>query len=420
MTMNIEIEKTNCWVKPLAAEGYHGLAGYITKTIAPYTEADPVAILLQLLVAFGNLIGRSAYYMVESTRHYAVLFAVIVGQTAKARKGTSWGHVERLLTAVDPEWAKHCLMQASPTGEGIIWALRDPVYILRDRVRELVDAGVDDKRLMLALGEYVSVLTQCRRPASSLSGVLRNAWDGGPLASLTKNHPSKATGAHLSIAAHIVMDELKRSLKPVDISNGLANRTLFCCARRSQLLPDGGQPPEDEMRLLSEQLREAAAWAKKIGRVTRDRDADVLWRDVYPDLSRDRDGVVGAICARAEAQVTRLAMINALIDKSEVIRVSHLQAALALWNYCEESAQFVFCDLGQKRSDADVLFLALQQHPEGLDRTQIHGLFSRNRKASEINDALFQLMADEKVQRKTVPSAGGRPSDVFVAVQAAS
>ena len=32
---------------------YHGLAGEIVQTIAPHTEADPVAILAQLLVAFG-------------------------------------------------------------------------------------------------------------------------------------------------------------------------------------------------------------------------------------------------------------------------------------------------------------------------------------------------------------------------------
>ena len=47
---------------------YHGLPGAIVAKIAPNTEADPVAILAQLLVACGALIGpdlREVEYQVE-------------------------------------------------------------------------------------------------------------------------------------------------------------------------------------------------------------------------------------------------------------------------------------------------------------------------------------------------------------------
>src|SRR5262249_10579974 len=40
----------------------HGLAGDVVHTIEPHTEADPVAILLQYLISFGNAIGRGPYY----------------------------------------------------------------------------------------------------------------------------------------------------------------------------------------------------------------------------------------------------------------------------------------------------------------------------------------------------------------------
>jgi hypothetical protein len=42
------------WPEPPAPEVYHGLAGDIVRTIAPHTEADPVSILVQTLVAFGT------------------------------------------------------------------------------------------------------------------------------------------------------------------------------------------------------------------------------------------------------------------------------------------------------------------------------------------------------------------------------
>ena len=47
-------------------------------------------------------------------------------------------------------------------------------------------------------------------------------------------------------------------------------------------------------------------------------------------------------------------MLYALLDGSAVIRLEHLQAALAIWRYCEESARLIFGDkLGDP--DADVI-----------------------------------------------------------------
>ena len=48
------------------AKAYRGLAGIIAETIGPHSEADPVALLIQVLVCAGNVIGRRFYYPVES------------------------------------------------------------------------------------------------------------------------------------------------------------------------------------------------------------------------------------------------------------------------------------------------------------------------------------------------------------------
>ena len=80
------------WVEPPASDAYQGLAGALVETIAPHTEADPIAILAQLLVAVGAVVGRGAYFCVEATRHHPGEFVVLVGDSAKARKGSSWDH----------------------------------------------------------------------------------------------------------------------------------------------------------------------------------------------------------------------------------------------------------------------------------------------------------------------------------------
>ena len=85
------------WPDPLAEEAYYGLAGEIVKAIEPHSEADPAALLMQLLVGCGNIIGRKPFFVTEETLQYMSLYVVLVGQTAKARKGTSWGRTRGTL-----------------------------------------------------------------------------------------------------------------------------------------------------------------------------------------------------------------------------------------------------------------------------------------------------------------------------------
>jgi hypothetical protein len=70
----------------------YGFAGQVVRTLAPHTEADPAAILLQFLAAFGNAAGPGPHCLVGPARHRLNLFVVLVGESSKARKGTSWGH----------------------------------------------------------------------------------------------------------------------------------------------------------------------------------------------------------------------------------------------------------------------------------------------------------------------------------------
>ena len=113
------------WPEPPGPAAYHGLAGEIVDQIAPHTEADPVAILSQLLIAFGAAVGRGAHFQIEASSHHPNEFLVLVGDSAKARKGSSWDNVARLLAHADPTLTARILTGLS-SGEGLIWAVRDP------------------------------------------------------------------------------------------------------------------------------------------------------------------------------------------------------------------------------------------------------------------------------------------------------
>lgn len=384
------------WPAPLAEEAFSGLAGDAVKVIEPHSEADPVALLVNLLIGFGNMVGRASHFVAEADRHGTNLFAVLVGETSKARKGASWGQVRRLLFLADQHWVQHCVSEGNlSSGEGLIWAVRDP---LKGRRGESDDPGVADKRLLVIESEFAAALKVMRREGNILSPVVRQAWDSGNLAVLTKHSPAKATDAHISIIGHVTKGELLRHLDETELGNGFANRFIFASVRRSKYLPEGGDLQESDLDSMAIRLAGAAAFAAHAGEMQRDSQARELWRAVYPSLSEGKPGLLGAITSRAEAQVMRLALIYALLDCSNAINVGHLLAALALWDYSEASANYIF---GDATGDpvGDTILRGLAKAPEGLTRTAISSLFAGHETTSRITHSLDRLEALGKARR---------------------
>jgi Protein of unknown function (DUF3987) len=395
---------------------YYGLAGDVTKTIAPHSEADPVAIHIQFLIYFGNAVGSCPYYQIESDRHHANLFVVLTGISSRGRKGTSGGRVRAVMEIAEEEWTRERMKGGLSSGEGFINEVRDEVkkYDAKAKQFEVIDPGVTDKRLMITEAEFGNALAVMERPGNTLSPTIRKAWDGHTLSTLTKNSPLKATGAHISISGHITEDELRAGITRTDMANGFANRFLFVCVRRSQLLPHGGSLSEEAIRDLGARTASALAVAKKIGQMRMSDAARQVWEEAYKSLSADQRGLLGAITARAEAQVIRLAMVYALLDGVTEISVAHLTAATAVWEYCEASAARIF---GNALGDpvADEILLALRQaRGSGMTRTAIRDLFGRNRSGDRLGAALALLMTKGRA-RAEVRTTGGRPSEIWFA-----
>ena len=173
----------------------HGLPGEIVGAMEPHTEADPVALLGNLLCAFGNAVGRGAHFRIGEDLHYLNLFAAFVGESSKARKGMSWNFVRGLLSVVDEDWERERTVSGLSSGEGLIYAVRDRVEREnRDGELEVVDEGVRDKRLLAIESELAGPLKLMNREGNILSAVIRQAWDGTDLRTLTKNSPTKADG----------------------------------------------------------------------------------------------------------------------------------------------------------------------------------------------------------------------------------
>ncbi|HSK72091.1 MAG TPA: DUF3987 domain-containing protein [Pyrinomonadaceae bacterium] len=402
----------------LSEKAFYGLAGEIVKIIEPHTEADSAALLIQLLTAFGSVIGRNSYFKVGADFHYTKLFAVLVGATARGRKGTSWSEVERILVRVDGSF-RDCIHNGMSSGEGLIFQVRDkqtkktPVRKqgrIIDYQDEIVDEGTKEKRCCVIEPEFARVLRVIKREHNTLSAIIRDAWDKDRLKVMTKN-PINASGTHISIVGHITESELIRNLDETETANGFANRFLWLCVKRSKYLPDGGNLQESDLNSVVSDLRLAVNFAAQGHELKRDSEANQLWHRVYRRLSDGYAGLLGSVTSRATAQVMRLACLYALLDTSSVIRVEHLRAALALWQYCEDSAKYIFgLSLGDKI--ADEIYSALKETPAGMTKTDLSNRFNRNRTAAEIDAALETLLELERIEN-IEEQTKGRPREIF-------
>lgn len=396
--------KDQAWPEPMAEPAYHGIIGEFTRTVEPHTESDPVALIIQFAVYAGACIGRGPYYQVEGDRHYPNLFAVAVGESSKARKGTSGGRVRQPFQMLDDPFCDNCIQSGLSSGEGLIWAVRDEIDD---------DPGVFDKRLLIVESEFAGLLRVMTRDGNIISRIIRDAWDRGDLGVLTKKCTNRATGAHISIVGHITGDELRRYLDRTEAANGFANRFLFFTVRRSKCLPFGGDLNESDLKPIVKRLAVVIDHARHLGRVSMDHMARRLWESVYPDLSEGQPGMYGAVTGRAEAQVIRLALLYALLDEANTISTDHLRAALSIWDYCDASARIIF---GDNTGDpiADTIMDRLRLTHEGLSRTEISTALGRNASKDKIDAALSLLAIAGRVTSK-FHQTEGRPIERWYA-----
>lgn len=396
----------------------YGLPGDFVRMVEPHSEADPAALLVQYLVAVGCSIGRDPHTVVEADRHAVNLYAVLVGDTTAGKKGTSWGHVRRAVTEADPDFR---IRGGLSSGEGLAYEVRDAVYQQKQNPKTglveevLVDEGVSDKRLLVHEAEFAAVLKVATRQGNTLTAMLRDAWDGYTLSPMTKNSRICATDPHISILGHVSRDELLRNITETDAASGFGNRFLWACTKRSKLLPRGGVVPEAGRQGYIARLREALATARGIGKVERTEEAWQEWERIYEPLTTGRGGLLGAMIARGAPQVLRLSTLYALLDGSREIRPEHQRAALAVWQYCEQSATWVF---GDRLGDpvADTILAALRRAgTTGMSRTEIRDVFGRNRTKEEIDRAVDILQSAGLASRFS-EETGGRPKEMWRAM----
>lgn len=381
---------------------FSGLAGDVVRALERHTEADPAAILATVLTRFGAMVGQMAESHAGSAKHPAALYVAFIGRTSRSRKGTTDREVSGLMAPVEEGWEQRHRVGGFGSGEAFIQHASenpgDAIYMVES--------------------EFARVLAVASREGSSASSVLRAAWDFSRLEHRIRKQTYEAPPAPVSMVAHITADELRdgrHGLRLNDIMNGFGNRVLWLYVDRRRIIPNLEPLPDHVRNQLVGRLRSALETSRRAGVVRRSPDADELWVDLYGRMATDDPaGIVGALTARAEAQVLRLSLVYALIDGCTTIERRHLMSAWELWRYCRWSAQYIWVGRGTGDPDVDRV-AAILGAGEELTSTALDRMFYGHKNIPEIRDKVVSLGIAEEVTRST----GGRSAKVLTAAEKA-
>lgn len=381
---------------------YYGLSGAIVRALAPETEADPVALQLTLLVAFGAAVGPSSYIIVDGARHPARIWTILLGGSSTGRKGTSLAVIEHVLRAADDEWYDAARRSGFGSGEGLVADLAGEL----DKLPSPYQGNA-----FVIEPEYYRVLEIGSKPGNTLSYVLRDAWDGSPLSTIRRSARVSVKGAHVGLLGHGVPEVLREQLTQAEVYGGGANRCLYAYIRRSQRLPSGGYLDPILIASLGKRLRNAIDFGRQGRQMKRTPQAEALWKKIY--LSEPEvDGVLGAFTARGPAQMLRLAVAYALLDSCDEIDVPHLLAARAIWLYCVASVSRMISD--GLTSDEQKLVNALREvAPKPLAARDIDRLFSGHQGAQD-RARMLEKLVDRRLVVVDESTLGAGRRSLFV------
>ncbi len=383
----------------MSPEAFYGPIGQAVLNIAAFTEADPAAVLATVLAYAGSIIGPNSWFEISGVTVNAGLYVLVVGPTALGRKGTSHSVAKKLLGTM----ADVRSLVGLASGEAL--------------VNELCKEGLSNEHIMIIEEEFARLLGSAGRTGSTLSPMIRQAFDGGDLGHTTVTATDVASGYHSSVIGHITPDELRLCLSASDQSNGLANRFMMIASHATKVVTwdDQGDPNHQCVKTITDSsIAEIAARGAGRGRIP-------LSDGAFNALSMiHRQGMVtssSTLLARLMEHLWRLTLIYAVMDEATEIQLEHVKAALAFVHYVRATTEMVFGDSDVEPKTAKILSLIIGAGTAGLSKTELSTALSNHIGAKERDRHIEDLLAKGLIT-VALTKTPGRSGTIYVGIGA--
>ncbi|HEX4501903.1 MAG TPA: bifunctional DNA primase/polymerase [Scandinavium sp.] len=430
LDMKLRINSGKRAIEPKAKDAPYGILGEFIKLTNKYSEAHHMAILATSLTMIGNMMSPYLGFSVGKTWHPPLLYTLVVGPTSEGAKGQSESRCEELMELVDEGWVDK-ITSGLASGEGLIEAIADATMtgetstIQGKKVAHTYNAGHADKRLMIFEPELGRLIKVLQRQGNTTMETLIDLWDRGFASKLTIQS-RHVKDARISVVMHAPMVVVQEQMSYDWLMNGFGNRFIWVWAKRTHLEPIGHKIPEEALDPIATDIIDAVTvladrfdTRKKPLEVGFTRDGAEYWEELYEELSKDKySGHLETAMGRRRSYARRIAMIFAALDFKKRIDVHHLDAAMSLIDYNEETLVHLF---GQSTGDkvADRIYLALVEHASGLTRTEIvRDILQSNYTKAQIDVATKKLLERGLINETSSRLPGKRKREtVYVAIQ---
>lgn len=394
---------------------FDGVAGQAVEWLELQTSASRVGLLAGILSISGIALAVTTHFY---ARQPSAFMSCLVGESGIGRKTTA------MMTAWDALTAESAfgplrgvLANGIGSGEGVVIST----------ARRAEHAGY--ARTEIFEPEFGSILTVSKREGSSLSYVVRTAFDHLPLNNITARGQIGVEPEHyqLGILAGITPDELRSLIAQADLLSGFANRFLWVPVVGRDTSGDGSGNAPRLAAPLTGQFKAALEQADRHRHqpVRLADDARGALKE-YADHLATVPGLGGTLATRLSTIATRLALIHSQLDRPgwPAIEVEMVDRAIALTEYCRSGLAWVFgaaADVGSP--DAARVLRALLTWGEPMTKSQLGNLVWRKHYSAErIDRTIEDLLKVRLIELLRGPSgpAGGRPVTLIRALGAGS
>jgi hypothetical protein len=388
-------------------DAFYGPLGEYARRNKTVVEIDSLSLLLQLLTVSGVAIGPRAFAYGGPDRHYPNLFTLVVGRTSIG-KGGSGTVANRLGEAIDPGFKQRTSYNVA-SGPALVQLVTDGLFKSKTRRGkdgdreeiEVIHKPVEDKRLLLFLPEFGSILVAQKRDGSTLRDELKNAWDGRTIENNKYNCRERATNPHIGLIGHITPVDLKAGSTRADVGNGYLNRFLITEARPARSLPFRVPPPDchdllEHIRGVLERLGPVTQSERCLDWAEDARDEWSVFYEAFKDGRHPFIADVPELAGRLHAEVMRVALIYAVLDEAPAIQLRHLRAGKAVCFEALDRIRHLFTGETARTSAARVaqeLRTAFAGRRDKWKKTDLHNVTSKKHDGGALAQAAEMLVA---------------------------
>ncbi|MFE2041083.1 DUF3987 domain-containing protein [Streptomyces sp. NPDC059477] len=312
----------------------------VVASLAPHVEWSPVGLLGGLLCAFSAMLPDTRVQRGSGSMPL-MLHVLLCGGTGEG-KGQSWGIAEAIATDANRAFMTGNVIHGVVGGAGLIQAV--------------ADCG---EHGLIIDTEYARVLRAGRRQAN-LSQVLRDLWDGTPVATSRAKDPVQVDAPRVAIMGHITPEEFSANLSGADRDGGSYNRLLTLPVSQVRWLSERERMPSHLVPEAGELFARAVRFGQRVGTVTLTEDAlDVADTIRHDLLNKARESAeLKPFASRCNEQVRRIAALLALFDLRSAITADDLHAASALVVHAMDTVEAIATGSRSKPSRRQPLSLA--------------------------------------------------------------